>query len=223
MGNGRDRDQLNKEVDRGAPQSDSVETRDSATRPVPRSSGRLWMYVIPALALLVAGAVWMFNTETHGTPATAPYAALGTSGERANGNDPEGARADEPLNPVPQGPRVISDEALLSSKDEYIGHTVRFAAIPVFSQKGPRTFWVGRLTERALVLLDQNAGTVQLKRGEIVALEGQFERANEKAAAGLSKDDRDAVEGEDVIILATRVKPVQSAGANQAAVPESEK
>jgi hypothetical protein len=200
-----------------------VETRDSATRPVPRQSSRLWLYVIPALALVIAGGVWMLESELGGTQTRAPFAAIGTSGERANGNDPEGARADEPLNPVPEAPRVISDEGLLSSKDEYVGHTVRFDAIPVFSQKGPRTFMVGRLMDRALVLLDQSAGAVQLKRGEMVSLEGQFERTTGQTAAGLSEQDRDAVEGEQVIIVATRVTPVQSAGAGQAAIPESEK
>jgi hypothetical protein len=223
MGDGRDRDQLNRDIDAGPPQKDAVETRDSATRPVPRQSSKLWMYVIPALALLVGGAVWMFITETRGTATRAPFAAIGTSGERANGNDPEGARADEPLNPVPEGPRVISDEGLLSSKDQYIGHPVRFEAIAVFSQKGPRTFWVGRLMDRALVLLDRDAGTVQLKRGEMLSLQGRLERTSEQMAAGLSKEDRDAVEGEDVIILASQVKPVQSAGAGQGAIPESEK
>jgi hypothetical protein len=223
MGDGRDRDQLNRETETGPPQKDPVETRDSTTRPVPRQSSRLWMYVIPALAFVIAGVVWMLVAETRGTATKAPYAAIGTSGERAHGNDPEGARADEPLNPVPEGPRVISDEGLLSSKDQYIGHTVRFEAIPVFSQEGPRTFWVGRLTDRALVLLDQNAGTVQLKRGEMLSLQGRFERTNDKMEATLSKDDRDAVEGQDVIIVASQVKPVQSAGAGQAAIPESEK
>jgi hypothetical protein len=223
MGDGRDRDQLNKDIGADPPQKDSVETRDSATRQVPRQSSTLWMYVIPALALLIAGGVWMVESELGGTQTNAPFAAIGTSGERAKGNDPEGARADEPLNAVPEGPRVISDEALLSSKGEYVGRTVRFDAIPVFSQKGPRTFWVGRVTDRALVLLDQGAGAVQLKRGEMVSLEGQFERTTGQSADGLSKEDREAVQGEDVIIRATRVKPVQSAGAGQAAIPESDK
>jgi hypothetical protein len=235
MGDGRDRDQPG---DREQLISDEhhatgagavpgpVETRDSHTIPVPRDSSRIWLYVLPVVALIVAGAIWMFRTEARGDITPAPYATTGMTGQRDTGHDPEGARTGEPLNPVSGGPAVISDMALLSDKDQYAGRAVRFTAIPVFSQKGPRTFWVGRIGDRALVLLDQGAGSVELRPGEIVALEGRFERRpddNALASAGLSNDDRTAIREEDVIIRATRVEPAPSAGANQSAIPGRQK
>src|SRR4051812_20742471 len=68
---------------------DSVETRDPRSHPTPRQS-RSWLFAIPAVALLILGAIWMFWAERARQGAqSAPYAVAGTSG--ATDNDPEGS------------------------------------------------------------------------------------------------------------------------------------
>jgi hypothetical protein len=201
---------------------DPVETRDPRVRPVPARRGRAWLYAIPAAVLLLMGIAWMAQVELSRPDGNAPLEVTGTSGERAN--DPEGvARDDAPLNPVAEGPQVISDMALLTSKKEYVGRAVEIAAIPVMTVPGPRTFWVGRIANRTLVLLDRGVlAQVKLSPGQVVRLSGTLEApppADQLAGAGLSEDDREAIDGEDVIIRATRVEWQEAVGANQSPTP----
>jgi len=206
---------------------DAVETRDARIRPVPSTRTRAWMYAIPAALLLIIGIVWMLRVERSRPGGEAPFAVTGTSGERSN--DPEGGgRGDHPLNPVPQGPSVIGDMELLSSKSDYVGRAVELAAVPVMTVPGPRTFWVGRIANRTLVLIDRDAqGAKTVKPGEIVRMSGRLEPAPssaELARAGLTADDREAVEGEKVIIRATRVAPQEvSVGAHQSETPSADR
>jgi hypothetical protein len=206
---------------------DAVETRDPRTRAVPASRSRAWLYAVPAAVLLVMGLVWMLRAERAHPGRDAPLEVTGTSGERRD--DPEGAgRGDEhPLNPTAGGPSVISDMELLTAKADYAGRAVEFGAIPVVTVPGPRTFWVGRIANRTLVLVDRDAqGTTKVAPGAIIALSGRLQAppsAAELANAGLSADDREAVQGEKVIIRATRIAPQAGAGANQAPVPAGER
>jgi len=195
---------------------DLVETRDPASRPTPRRS-RAWLYAVPAVALFVIGAVWMFSAERgrEGSQ-SAPYAVAGTSGSREN--DPEGlGRGDEaPLNPPATGPSVIGDMELLTSKEKYVGRAVEIRAIPVMSTPGPRTLWVGRPMNRTLVLLDRNTqGVGTLPAGQPVQVSGRLEKRPDKAAidrAGLQENDRKALEGVDVFIRASTVQRQQRTG-----------
>jgi hypothetical protein len=187
---------------------DPVETRDPYTRPVPNRS-RAWLYVVPAAVLLVLGIAWMARVERAQPGRGGSYEVTGTSGSRAN--DPEGLERgdDRPLNPVAEGPSVISDMELLTSKQDYIGRAVELPAIPVMTVAGPRTFWVGRIMNRTLVLVDRKGeGLTAVKPGQIVRISGRLESppaGEEIAKAGLSSDDREALEGERVVIRATQV------------------
>jgi hypothetical protein len=189
---------------------DPVETRDPRAHPVPATRSRAWLYAIPALLLLVIGVAWMLEVELIRPSDVASREVTGTSGERAS--DPEGLpRGDDaPLNPVADGPRVVSDMDLLSSKQEYVGRAVEIGAIPVMTVPGPRTFWVGRVANRTLVLIDRHAqGAVPVTPGQVVRLSGRLEAAptsEELARAGYTADDRDALDGEDVIIRATHIE-----------------
>lgn len=203
---------------------DPVETRDPRVPAVPRSRGRAWAYTIPAAILLVIGIGWMLATERAKPGGAAPYDVTGTSGEKAN--DPEGGRRGdgEALNPSAQSPTVISDMELLGSKDQYVGHAVRFAAVPVLEVEGPHTFWVGRPLKRTLVVTGTaNAAGSTAAPGELVQLSGRLASVKDGKnvqAAGLSKADQDAIHDEDVVIVADTVTRVQGAGANQGAIPE---
>jgi hypothetical protein len=194
---------------------DPVETRDPASRPTPARS-RVWLYAVPAAALLILGTVWMIRTESMPLgPRGAPYEVAGTSG--AHENDPEGlGRGDEqPLNPRAEGPSVIGDMGLLSEKENYVGRAVEIAAIPVMGTPGPRTLWVGRPLNRTLVLLDRSVQPDgSFTTGEQVRVSGQLERQPDKAAidrAGLHENDREALEGVDVFIRASTVERAGSA------------
>ncbi len=206
---------------------DAVETRDPRTTPVPATRRRAWLYAVPPALLLILGVVWMFRAERAHPGRDAPLEVTGTSGERRN--DPEGGgRGDEhPLNPTAGGPRIISDMELLTSKSDYVGRAVEFGAIPVVTVPGPRTFWVGRIANRTLVLVDTRAqGTKKIVPGQIIRFSGQLQPTPSAAAldkAGLSADDREAVQGEKVIIRATRIESQPDAGAHQATVPPGER
>ena len=206
---------------------DPVETRDPRTAPVPATRGRAWLYAVPAAVLLVIGLVWMVRVERVHPGQHAPAEVTGTSGERTD--DPEGGgRGDEkPLNPAAAGPTVISDMELLTSKSALVGRAVRFAAIPVVTSPGPRTFWVGRLGNQTLVLMDDKTeGAMKVVPGKAVQLSGTLEPApseNDLANAGLEDADRKAVEGEKVIIRAKSLKTTVDPGPNQATVPGSER
>jgi hypothetical protein len=184
---------------------DPVETRDPASRPTPRRSSAL-LYAIPGLLLLLIGVAWMTWVERPVDGGAAPMAVTGTSGEGVD--DPEGRPAGEaPLNPAGAGPSVIGDPGLLTEKQSYVGRAVEIAAVAVMTRPGPRTFWVGRIGNRTLVLADEGAGELpDLATGRIVAISGTLERADEALGrGGLAEDDREAVDGEDVIIRATRI------------------
>lgn len=206
---------------------DPVETRDPNNAPVPATRGRAWLYAIPAAVLLVIGLVWMVRVERAHPGQNAPAEVTGTSGKRAN--DPEGGgRGDEkPLNPAASGPSVISDMELLTSKSELVGRAVRFAAIPVVTASGPRTFWVGRLGNQTLVLLDEKVeGAMAVVPGKAIQLSGALEPApseSDLAKAGLDDADRRAIEGEKVIIRAKSLKTTTDPGANQSTVPDRER
>ena len=184
---------------------DPVETRDPASHPTPRRSSAL-LWAIPGLLLLLIGVAWMTWVERPVDGGAAPMAVTGTSGEGVD--DPEGRPDGEaPLNPAGAGPSVIGDPGLLTEKENYVGRAVEIAAVAVITRPGPRTFWVGRVGNRTLVLADQSAGELpDLETGEIVAIGGTLERGDDAVGrGGLAEDDREAVDGEDVIIRATRV------------------
>jgi hypothetical protein len=189
---------------------DPVETRDPRVRPVPASRSRAWLYAIPAAIIFIIGVAWMVEVERPRPDGPAGGEATGTSGERSN--DPEvPARGDDaPLNPVAEGPRVISDMELLMSKEDYLGRAVEIAAIQVMTVPGPRTFWVGRVTNRTLVLMDRETqATARVAPGQVVRLSGRLESApppDQLAREGLTADDREAIDGEGVVIRATRVE-----------------
>ena len=93
---------------------------------------------------------------------------------------------------------------------------------------GPRTFWVGRIANRTLVLVDTRAQGTKIVPGQIIRLSGQLASPLLSSAAaldkaGLSADDREAVQGEKVIIRATRIQSQPDAGAHQATVPPGER
>ena len=185
---------------------DPVETRDPASHPTPRRS-RALLYAIPGLLLLLIGVAWMTWVEQPTDTGAAPTAVTGTSGERVD--DPEGRPAGEvPLNPAGAGPSVIGDPGLLTAKENYVGRAVEIAAVAVMTRPGPRTFWVGRIGNRTLVLADEGSGDLpDLATGQIVAISGTLERADEALGrGGLDEEDREALDGEDVIIRATRIE-----------------
>lgn len=195
---------------------DPVETRDPASRPTPQLS-RAWLFALPAAALLVLGMIWMFWAErSREGVRSAPYAVTGTSG--ATDSDPEGlGRGDEqPLNPVAEGPRVIGDMELLTEKDDYVGRPVEIPAIPVMGSPGPRTLWVGRPLNRTLVLLDRDVhGIGDIAAGRPVSVSGRLEKrpaGEEIDRAGLQENDRQALEGVDVFIRASAVRPQPRTG-----------
>jgi hypothetical protein len=185
---------------------DPVETRDPASHPTPRRSTAL-LWAIPGLLLLLIGVAWMAWTEREVDGGSGPMAVTGTSGERID--DPEGRpEGERPLNPSGEGPSVIGDPGLLSEKENYVGRSVELAAVAVMTKPGPRTFWVGRVGNRTLVLADPNAGELpDLEPGQIVAISGTLERAAEAVGGGgLNEEDREALEDEEVIIRASRVE-----------------
>jgi hypothetical protein len=199
---------------------DPVETRDPASRPTPRR-GRAWLYALPAAALLLLGMIWMFWAERAREGAqSAPYSVAGTSGAREN--DPEGlGRGEEtPLNPLAEGPRVIGDMEMLTTKEKYVGRAVEIRAIPVMSTPGPRTLWVGRPLNRTLVLLDREVQSVgRIPSGQPVRVSGTLEKRPDKAAidrAGLQENDRKALEGVEVFIRAAAVEPQPRTGPTDA-------
>jgi hypothetical protein len=188
-----------------APGADAVEPRDSATEPVPSRRWKAFLYAIPAVLFVALGIAWMFSTEP----------ILGGGGDSSEvrgttGHDPEGGRPrGEVLNESPEGPAVISDVELLTKADEYAGRPARFAAINVAARNGERTFWVGRLGNRTLVLLDRTVQNIQaIRPGKAVSIAGRIERkpsAEQIDRLGLKDEDRRALEGEDVYIRATEV------------------
>ena len=206
---------------------DPVETRDPRNLAVPARRQRAWLYAVPAVVLLLIGIVWMVRVERAKPGGTAPFEVTGTSGAKAN--DPEGgSRGDEqPLNPQTSGPIVISDMELLSRKAELVGRAVRFAAIPVVTAPGPRTFWVGRLGNRTLVVMDDKTqGAMQVVPGKTIQLSGALEpapKANDPALARMDDADRNAIEGEDVVIRATRLATQVDAGANESTIPRADR
>jgi hypothetical protein len=167
---------------------------------------------------VLLGLGWMFSSEMRETSPAGD--AIGTTGDR--GNDPEGGKRVDVLNPT-DGPAVISRMELLSDAEDYVGRPARFAAIPVSTTYGDRTFSVGRIGSRALVLAEPGADLSGIRSGDPVSLEGRIERApsaEELDRLGLGKEDREALDDEDVIIRATRVERVaQDVGTNQAETP----
>ena len=200
------------------PGADAVEPRDPAHRPVPRDRSKVLWYAVPAVLFVLLGLGWMFSSEMRETSPAGD--AIGTTGDR--GNDPEGGKRVDVLNPT-DGPAVISRMELLSDAEDYVGRPARFAAIPVSTTYGDRTFSVGRIGSRALVLAEPGADLSGIRSGDPVSLEGRIERApsaEELDRLGLGKEDREALDDEDVIIRATRVEPVaQDVGTNQAETP----
>jgi hypothetical protein len=190
---------------------DPVETRDPASHPTP-SRSRALLFALPVVALIAIGVGWMLMSETDsGGPEAS---SIGTSGEVRN--DPEGGARVETLNPQPEGPRVIADMELLSSKADYVGRAVEIAAIPVMTKPGPRTFWAGRFGNRTLVLVDGSAqGADAAQPGATIRLSGRLERTPDQQAlaqAGLDEQDREALEDEDVFIRAQRIEPQGDVG-----------
>lgn len=197
------------------PGADAVEPRDPHVRAVPRDRSKALWYALPAVLLVVLGIGWMLWSEMGATRGP-DRDAIGTSGER-------GAAGDTVLNPRPAGPPVISNMELLADAESYVGRTARFASVPVSTKHGDRTFSVGRIGSRAVVLADPAADISGLSTGDPVSLEGTIERApssEELGRMGLAQDDREALEEADVYIRATRVEPVaQDVGGRQAETP----
>ena len=204
---------------------DPVETRDPASQPVPRRPGQAYLFAIPVLVLALIGLIWFLVSERR--PATEEVGPIGTTGAAPAG---EGAAATEGLPRGDEAPLyagdpqvpVVSSMAHLLRKQDYVGRPVEIAAIPVNSVKGPRTFEVGRLTNRTRVVVDGDAGLVQgLEPGQVVRLSGQLAAADDaQPPAGLTDDERQALSGEDVFIRATLVQPQpQDAGGRQAETP----
>jgi hypothetical protein len=195
------------------PGADAVEPRDGTDQPVPRRSWKAWLFAIPIVLFVALGIGWMFYTEPilgGGYPADE---ARGTSGEV--------------LNPPPEGPAVISDLNLLSNGEDFAGRTARFSAVPVTGKNGDRTFWVGRIGNRTLVLLDRNvASTDAIREGEPIGLAGRIERtpsSEQLDRLGLSENDREAFDGEDVYIRATEIEPVSpDVGAGSSEIPQDQ-
>lgn len=206
---------------------DPVETRDPASEPVPVHKGRAFLFAVPVLVLALIGLVWFLSSERGGTQDDGgPIGTTGAASTEAHRTDSDALpRGDEaPLYGEPQI-AVVSSMAHLLGKDEYVGRPVEIAGIPVSDVKGPRTFEVGRLTNRTLVVVDGDASIVpSLERGELVRLSGRLESSGSaQPPAGLNEDERDALSGADVFILATLVQHQQDAGADQAATPEMER
>ena len=205
------------------PGADAVEPRDPDHRPVPRRTSKALLYAIPAVLFVVIGLGWMLSSEMDRGDRPDPDHVMGTSGERVD--DPEEGERTQVLNPPP-GPAVVSDLSLLSGEGEYAGRAARFSAVPVAGKNGDRTFWVGRLGNRALVLLDRQVeGGVQ--EGQVISLAGRIERtpsAGQLDQLGLSEQDRDALEGEAVYIRATEIQPVsQDVGGRSSEIPEEQR
>ena len=213
------REALNDSIPPGA---DAVEPRDPHHQPVPRRRSKALLYGIPALLLVLIGLGWMVSTEVVRDDRAGAGDVTGTSGERADAETSRG----ETLNP-PQGPLVVSDPSLIEG-DDYAGRTARFSAVPVADRNGDRTFWIGRFGNRTLVLLDENAQLPDfIQSGEVIRLAGRIEKApssEQLDRLGLSGDDRDAFDGEEVYIRATEVQPIgQDVGAGQAEIPREER
>jgi hypothetical protein len=214
---------------------DPVETRDPASQAVPRTVGRAWLFALPIFALALIGLIWLFGSE-RGRDGQRAGDTVGTTGVTApeagwpGGPSPDGPpRGDEaPLNPgVHAGvPPVITSLGHLVQKEDYVGQPVEIRAIPVGDVKGPRTFEVGRLGNRTLVVVDGDAAIVpSLERGQIVQLSGRLESAEDvEPPANLSDEDRRALDGAGVFIRATAVSvPEQDAGGRDATIPEMER
>jgi hypothetical protein len=195
-----------------APGADPVEPRDPTTTPVPSRRWKAVLYAIPAVLFVVLGIVWMLAKEpVLGGPADSDRVRA-TTGEQDSGHDPEGDRESNVLNPPPEGPAVISDVELLTGAQNYAGRPARFAAVVVAEKNGDRTFWVGRLGNRTLVLLDRNVSNPgAIQAGKAISLAGRIDRtpASEQLdRLGLSDEDRRAFEDEEVYIHATKIEPV---------------
>jgi hypothetical protein len=215
---------------------DPVETRDPASQPVPERVGRAWLFTVPIFALAIIGLIWMFGSE-RGRDGQRAGATVGTTGVTApeagwpGGPSPEGPpRGDEaPLNPGMQAgvPPVITSLGHLVQKEDYVGQPVEIRAIPVGDVKGPRTFEVGRLGNRTLVVVEGDAAAIvpSLERGQIVQLSGRLESADEtQPPADLNDEDRRAFDGAGVFIRATAVTvPQQDAGGRDATIPDMER
>jgi hypothetical protein len=227
-----DRDLANVEPDRASfvPDDvpDPVETRDPSSEPVPRRSSRALLFALPVLALALIGLVWLVSSERRDDAelGVEPVGTAGESGFRSDTGEGLPRGDDAPLNPDQQGRlAVVSSMAHLLQKDDYVGRPVEIGAIPVGDVKGPRTFEVGRLTNRTLVVVEGDAAIVpSLGRGDLVRLSGRLESAEDTTPpAGLNADDREALDGADVFIRATLVERQDDAGANQVTIPESER
>jgi hypothetical protein len=190
---------------------DPVETRDASSAPVPRRQRSIWLFLIPGIVLILVGLFWMARSERHPAEA-APRDVTGTSG-RELGKAGDTSPAAQPLNPSGEGPDVIGDLSLVGADDAYVGRAVELAAVPITSVEGSRTFTVGRIGNRTLVLLDKAQPEI-VKSGQHVRISGRIEKpptGDRLAAAGLSEDDRKAVEDEKVVIHATRVEVAHEA------------
>jgi hypothetical protein len=188
---------------------DPVETRDPASAPVPRRRSSVWLFLIPGAVLILIGVAWMLRSERRGLDTEAAPAATGTSGAGAEGETtPTG-----PLNPAADGPAVIGDLSLLGGEDQYLGRAVELASVPVSSIDGPRTFTVGRLGHRTLVLLD-SPRPAAIEAGGQVRISGTIEKppsGGQLTATGLADADRNALADQEIIIHATRVEPAVEA------------
>jgi hypothetical protein len=187
---------------------DPVETRDASSAPVPRRKSSIWLFLLPGIILIVIGMFWMLRSERVDSTVAPTQGATGTSGAESN----EGGDALPPaesLNPGAAAPHVIGDLSLIGDGAEYMGRAVELAAVPVSDVEGSRTFTVGRIGSRTLVLLDQPHSDA-VAPGRRVRISGRIEApptGDRLEAAGLDQSDRKALEDEKVIIHATRVEP----------------
>lgn len=203
------------------PGADPVEPRDPHHRPVPLRWKNALLFSIPAVLLLLLGIGWMTFMERDDSGGYASPDPIGTTGD--TGQDPEGERRTDTLNPQPEGPPVIAALELLTQADDYAGRPVNFAAIKVIGTNGDRTFWVGRIGNRTLVVVDPSArNTAPVQRGQMIRLAGRLERTpsdDQLGRFGVSGEDRDALAGEDVFILANEIEVTRTAGPLQSEIP----
>jgi hypothetical protein len=172
------------------------------------------LFLVPGIVLILIGLFWMARSERRPSDTVPPRDVTGTSGgESEPGRAGDAAGATQPLNPAGEGPQVIGDLSLVGADDAYVGREVELAAVPVSSVEGARTFTVGRIGNRTLVLLDK-ARPGDVVSGSHVRISGRIEKpptGDRLAAAGLDEKDRKAVQDEKVIIHATRVERAHEA------------